>query len=51
MEQSRFPFSHVDGEQMLKEILSLNFAKASQDSDIPIKIIKENAEIFSDFFL
>ena len=31
-----------------KEILNLNVAKVSQDSDIPIKIIKKNSDIFSD---
>ena len=30
-----------------KEILNLNVAKVSQDSDIPIKIIKKNSDIFS----
>ena len=40
---------HVDKEQILKEILSLESTKASQDTDIPTKIIKDNADIFSDF--
>ena len=31
-----------------KELLNLNVAKASQDSDIPTKIIKKNSDIFSD---
>ena len=31
-----------------KEILNLNVVKASQDSDIPTKIIKKNSDIFSD---
>ena len=31
-----------------KEILNLSVEKASQDSDIPIKIIKKNSDIFSD---
>ena len=35
-----FSFSHVDKEQ----ILSLDSAKAGQDTDIPTKIIKSNAE-------
>ena len=34
---------------MEKEILSLDANKASQNLDIPIKIVKENSAIFSDF--
>ena len=44
---SLFSFSHVDKE----EILSLDLTKVSQDTDIPTKIIKDNADIFSDFLL
>ena len=33
----------------MKEINNLNNTKASQDTDIPTKIIKENSEIFVDF--
>ena len=46
-----FFFAGADRQQMLKEILSLDSAKESQDTDIPIKIIEENADIFSDFHL
>ena len=42
---SLFSFSHVDKEEILKEILSLDSTKVSQDTDIPTKIIKDNAEI------
>ena len=31
-----------------KEILNLNVAKPSQDTDIPTKIIKKNPDFFSD---
>ena len=48
---SFFSFSHVDKEQILKEIVNLYSTKASQDTDIPTKIIKDNADIFSDFLL
>ena len=48
---SLFSFSHVDKEEILKEILSLDSSKVSQDTDIPTKILKDNADIFSDFFL
>ena len=36
-------------EEIQKEIHNLNSNKASQHSDIPIKIIKSNSDIFSDF--
>ena len=45
-----FFFSHVDKEEILKEILSLDSSKVSQDTDIPTKVLKDNADIFSDFF-
>ena len=48
---SFFSFSHLDKEQILKEILSLHSAKASLDVDIPTKTIKDDADIFSDFLL
>ena len=46
-----FSLSHGDREQMLKEILSLDSANASQGTDITTKIIKENADILSDFLV
>ena len=46
-----FSFSHLDKEEISKEILSLDLTKVSQDTDIPTKIIKDNADIFSDFLL
>ena len=47
---SVFFFSH-DKEQILKEILNLDSATASQGTDGFTKIIKDNANIFSDFIL
>ena len=44
-----FSFSHVVKEQILNEILSLDSAKANQDTDIPTNVTKDNADIFSDF--
>ena len=44
-------FSNADKGEILKEILILHSAKVSQDTDIPKKIIKDNADIFSDFLL
>ena len=40
---SSFYFSHV------KEIKKLNLNKAVQDSDIPVKILEENADLFADY--
>ena len=44
-----FNFVEVDQQQIEKEILKLDANKASQSSDIPIKIVKENIDVFSDF--
>ena len=44
---SFFFFWHADKE----EILSLDSTKVSQYTDIPTKVIKDNADIFSDFLL
>ena len=46
---SSFYFSHVDKNTVLKEIKKLNLNKAVQDSDIPGKILKENADFFADY--
>ena len=47
---SVFFFSH-DKEQILKEILNLDSATAIQGTDSFTKIVKDNANIFSDFIL
>ena len=44
-----FNFSNVDKEEVFKDIISLDASKASQDTDVPTKVIKENADIFSHF--
>ena len=44
-----FNFIEVDQKQIEKEILKLDVNKASQSSDIPIKILKENTDIFINF--
>ena len=46
---SSFYFSHVDKNTVLKEIKKLNLNKAVQDSDIPVKILKENTDFFADY--
>ena len=47
--QPLFSFSEATRDEILKEILSLDTTKACQHTDIPTKILKENADIFSDF--
>ena len=48
-EKETFRFSEVNIEDIKKDILKLDKNKASQHSDIPIKIIKENLDIFAGF--
>ena len=44
---SQFSFKCVDKDEILKEILNLDASKVCQDSDIPSRNIKENADIFT----
>ena len=44
--QISFCFKEVSIKEIQKEILNLNNKKASQNSDIPTKIIKENSDIY-----
>ena len=44
-----FIFPNVSAEEISKEIRKLDPSKSSHDNDIPTKIIKENADIFSEF--
>ena len=46
---TRFNFSFVDKEDNLKEIKNLKANKATQNTDISTKLIKENSDIFADF--
>ena len=48
--QPLFSFSQATRAEILKEILSLDTTKTCQDTDIPTKIHKENADILSDLF-
>ena len=41
-------FSKINRGEILREILKLETSKACQDTDIPTKITKENADIFAD---
>ena len=45
MHFSSFYFSQVGKNTVLKEIRKLNMNKAAQDTDIPLQILKENAEL------
>ena len=43
-----FSFKSITKEEIEKEILNLDISKASQQSDIPTKIIKMNLDMFSE---
>ena len=46
---SSFSFKPVSFDEIIKETLNLDTSKATQKSDIPTKIIKQNQDIFSKF--
>ena len=48
-ENLKFTIHEVDDEKIIKEIKMSNKKKASQKSDIPIRIIHENRDLFADF--
>ena len=41
----KFPFNFVSKEHVLEEIQMLDSSKAIQESDIPVKLIKENSDL------
>ena len=43
-----FHFSHIDKKTVLKIIRSLSNSKASQETDLPVRVVKENAEYFAE---
>ena len=47
--KSNFNFSFVEKVDILKEIKMLQSNKATQNADIPTKLIKDNADIFREF--
>ena len=49
--QGHFSFSAVEVEEVDREIDLLDTSKAIQENDIPIKIIKANRDIFSEFIM
>ena len=42
-----FTFSKIHRDEVLSDILKLETSKACQDTDIPTKIVKDNADIFA----
>ena len=48
---TQFSFGYIPKSDLKKEILNLDVSKASQDSDIPTKIIKMNADIFAEVYV
>ena len=48
--QVNFYFKEVSLEDLQKQIWRLDNKKASQNFNIPTKIIKENADIFAEYF-
>ena len=46
---SRFDFCNVSAQDVIKEIEKLNNRKATQSTDLPVKILKENADIFGNY--
>ena len=49
--KDRFSFDVMKRIEFTKEINSMNVSKTTQGSHIPIKIIKEDKEIFKDLYL
>ena len=49
--QSKFSFHFVTLEQTMEEVTLLSDKKASRNSDIPVKIIKENWDLIAYFVL
>ena len=44
-----FSFQFIEKEEFEKEIKNLNPSKASQETDVPTKIMKQNYDIFAEF--
>ena len=51
LDETTFSFTPIERDELISEIKNLDEKKASQESDIPTKIIKGNYEFFSDFLL
>ena len=48
MNTPKFSFNFVSKEHVLEEIQMLDSSKAIQESDIPVKLIKENSDLFAE---
>ena len=46
---SRFDFCRVSVQDVVKEIKKLSTRKATQHIDLPVKILKENSDIFGNY--
>ena len=46
---SHFHFNEVSVEEVYKELRKLGPRKSAQSTDIPIRVLKENADIFADY--
>ena len=51
MNNNVFSFQKVTYEEILNEVNSLDTSKSTQSKDIPLKIFKDNADIFANFIL
>ena len=47
--RSHFEFSLVSVDEVLKKIKKLNPRRAAQSNDVPVKILKDNVDIFADY--
>ena len=45
-----FFFAPVTYDDVLEKVIALDTAKASQQSDIPPKILKQNPDYFAEYF-
>ena len=43
-----FHFSYIDKKTVLEILRSLSSNKASQETDLPVRVVKENAEYFAE---
>ena len=44
-----FNFSIIEKENIFDQIMKLKHKKATQDSDIPVKVLKENADFLAEY--
>ena len=45
-----FDFKHIDDKIIVEALKDLNAKRAKQENDIPLKLSKENIELFSSVF-